>query len=386
MCIRSNVSRSGFLGAFGAAAALPLFAEPARALEQIQADAGTEGSALVAPVGLSAANRRAAEIASDSPFIRALTAQAFTMAQAIGDPALRSASLSIMLDPTPYYMRNYRSAESRVALRDSLARAGYIAADAPVAGIFPPVTDTGMAQPFWSAPGSDTAGHHSYPGGLCAHELFNARMASQFAKTYDLQYFNGSRAVNPDIATTAAFYHDIMKAVVFQYNDDGTFLTEAQIGATGAHHCLSGAEAIVRGMSPQFVVVLLSAHAAPSLGEEAKVVTWCRAAAMIAGVDPVSFGLVKKTSDGYGLAQPPPIEAFVNHLSDHDYVLSIAAAQAVRPMLAKVAPQFGFSKSNESALNWWRLQVTSAASEIALYHELTHGESRFISAVKKAIS
>ena len=386
MCVNAGLSRSGFLGAFGAAAALPLFAEPARALDQAQEAAGTEGSALVAPIGLSEANRQAAEIASNSPFIRIQTAQAFSMAQNIGDAKLRSAALSIMLDPAPYYMRKYPTQASRVALRDELARAGFVTASTLVESIFPPITDTGIAQPFWSAPGSETAGHHSYPGGLCAHELFNARMATQFAQNYNHEYFGDHRAVNPDLVATAAFYHDIMKTVVFQYNDDGTFFTEAQIGATGAHHCLSGAEAIVRGLDPRFVIVLLSAHAAPSLGDEVKVVTWARAAAMIAGVDPVAFGLLKKTSDGFALAEPPPIEAFVSHLSDHDYVLSIAAAQAVRPMLTKVAAQFGFPNGYDPAVNWWRLRVTSAASEIALYHELLRGESAFVDAVKKATS
>jgi hypothetical protein len=218
---------------------------------------------------------------------------------------------------------------------------------------------------------------------LLVHELYNARMATQFAQNYNHQYFSDTRAVNPDLATAAAFYHDVMKAVVFQYNDDGTFLDEVQIGATGAHHCLSGAEAIVRGLDAKFVVILLSAHAAPSLGDEAKVVTWCRAAALIAGVDPVAYGLVKKTVDGYALADRPPIEAFVNHLSDHDYVLSIEAAQTVRPMLAKIAPQFGVAAGDDRALNWWRLKVASAASEIALYHELLRGEAAFVTVVKR---
>lgn len=380
------VSRGGFLGAFGAAAALPLFAEPARALDQLQTSAGTDGTPLVAPVGLTEPNRRAADLASASPFVRIQTAQAYAMAQAIGNEKLRSAVLSVMLDPAPYYMRKYRTLDARIELRDALARAGFVAANTPIEGIFPPITDTGVAQPFWSAPGSDTNGHHSYPGGLLVHELFNARMAVQFAQNYNHQYFADARTVNPDLVTAAAFYHDVMKAVVFQYHNDGTFLDEAQIGATGAHHCLSGAEAIVRGLDANFVVVLLSAHAAPSLGDEAKVITWCRAAAMIAGIDPVAFGLVKKTADGYALARPAPIEAFVNHLSDHDYVLTIAAAQAVRPMLAKIAPQFGFHSGADPSFNWWRLSVLSAASEVALYHELLRGETPFIKAVKAVAS
>ena len=389
MCVNGSrsslLSRGGFIGAVSAAA-LPLFATPARALDAVQSAAGTEGADLITPRGLSRPNARAAELASGSPFVRALTAQAFALAESIGDAKLREDVVALLHDPRPLYQRKYSSAESRQALFDALVHAGFVAANAPLAGLFPPLGASGIAQPFWSAPGSDTNGHHSYAGGLCAHELFNARMGMQFAQTYDAQYFVSRGTVSRDTAIAAAFYHDIMKTVVFQYTDDGTFLEELSIGATGGHHCLSGAEAILRGHGPAFVTVLLSAHAAPSLGDEAKVVTWCRASAMIAGVDPVEYGLVKKTDDGYALASRPPIEAFVNHLSDHDYVLSIHAAHEVRPMLAAVAPKFGIDARDAAALNWWRLRVCAHASEIALYHELLQGEDAFVKAVKRAVA
>ena len=58
-------------------------------------------------------------------------------------------------------------------------------------------------------------------------------------------------------------------------------------------------------------------------------------------------------------------------MSDHAGIICTAAdAQA--------------SLADASALNWWRLKVTSSASEIALYHQLTLGESAFLAAVKRA--
>ncbi len=365
------------------AAALPLFAEPARALEAVQRVAGTGGAVLQVPTGLSGANLRAATIAAQSPLVRAQAAAATALAREIGDARLRDDVLALLHDPRPRYGQRYATTESRLALRDAMAREGFVAANAPVDGLFPPIALNGQTLPFWAAPGSETTGHHNYPGGLCAHELFNARMGAQFAQTYDRQYFDGRRTVNRDVAVAAAFYHDIMKTIVFQYRDDGSFLPELSIGATGGHHVLSGAEAIVRGRDARFVTVLLSAHAAPSLGDEAKVVLWCRAAALIAGVDPVEYGLVKKTTDGYALASLPPIEAFVNHLSDHDFVLAIPAAEHVDEALASAAPQFGVDARDPASLAWWRLRVCSRASNISLYHELTRGNDAFISAVRK---
>jgi hypothetical protein len=370
MCVQAKrsalFSRASFLAAAGAAAA-PLLVHAA-------ADAAPAPALPAIPSTLSPGNARAAAIAHGSPLVRARYAQALALARSIGDAPLRADVLDLLERPIPSYAARYRTADQRTALRDALAREGFIKADDPVSGIFPPGTgEPHVVQPFWSAPGSDLNSHHSYPGGLLMHELFNSTMAANFEHTYDALSFGGRRTVDRDTVIAAAFYHDIMKTVVFQFEQDGSFLPELSIGDTGGHHCLSGAEAIARGRDARFVTVLLSAHAAPSLGDEDKVVEWCRAAAMIAGVDPVEYGLVKKTADGYVLAAMPPIETFVSNLSDHDFVLTIPAVRAVAPQLAAL---------NRST--WFRHQVFSRTSAVALYEELLRGEDRFRKAVDAA--
>lgn len=372
MCVDARrsplVSRGAFVAAISAAAAAPALASTLPALPAV-------------PSALAPGNAHAAAIAHDSPFIRTKHARAMQLAQSIRSAKVRADVLGIIDNPLPLYARRYPDAASRQALRDRLAQAGFVKPDAPVSGIFPPGTErAGIVQPFWSAAGSAFDSHHSYPGGLLVHELFNSLMAEHFAQTYDGVY--PGAGVDRDLVIAAAFYHDIMKTVVFQFNADGTLLPELDIGATGGHHCLSGAEAIVRGHDARFVTVLLSAHAAPSLGDEAKVVTWCRASAMIAGVDPVAYGLVKPAADGYALAAPPPIEAFVNHLSDHDYVLTVYAVQQLNPRLAALAPAFG--ATTPAAERWWRHRVLSHRSAVELYAELTRGEAAFRRAVQEA--
>jgi hypothetical protein len=351
--------------AAAAAAAAPIFFEPATA----------SSKPVAIPSELSAGNGRAAKIALESPFVQRQLAAARELARSIGDAHLRADIVDLLEHPVPQYARKYPTVESRTALRDMLAREGFVKPDAPVDGVFPRGTEhPRVVQPFWSAPGSAIDSHHSYPGGLLAHELFNSRMAANFEQTYDALYFDGRKSVDRDLVIAAAFYHDVMKTVVFQYNDDGTLTPELDIAGTGGHHCLSGAEAIVRGRDARFVTVLLSAHAAPSLGDEAKVVNWCRAAALIAGVDPVEYGLVKKTAGGYALAALAPIEAFVSHLSDHDYVLTIPAVREVVPQLQKLNPS-----------PWFRHEVLSRTSAVALYRDLTQGEDAFRRAVHAAV-
>ncbi|MGZ3497840.1 MAG: hypothetical protein ACXVAK_09795 [Vulcanimicrobiaceae bacterium] len=388
MCVegkRSHLfSRGSFLSA-AAIAAAPFFAEPARALDAVQRLAPAQMELPPVPAGLSEPNARAARIARASPFARTNYAAALSLAGSIGDAGLRAKVHALLADPRPTYARAYATPESRAALRDALARAGLVAADAPVDGIFPAGTENARAlQPFWAAPGSGDDSHHCYPGGLLVHELFNARMAEQFARTYDTIYFAGRSAVDRDCVIAAALYHDVMKTAVFQYNADGTLFKELEIGATGGHHCLSGAEAIARGHDARFVTVLLSAHAAPSLGDGKKVVSWCRAAAMIAGVDPVEFGLLAGRGDEYVLAALPPAEAFVNHLSDHDYVLTVAAVHEVAPYVDALAPKFGVSATDATAVRWWRHGILARASAVGLYHELTRGETAFAAAVARA--
>jgi hypothetical protein len=389
MCVANEGSglfgRAEFLGimaraagAAGAAGALGGSAPPAFAAE----DARLENAAALPAAGpdLLAGNARAVDIARASPLVRKTYARVEALARSIGDATLRESVLALLHDPKPSYGLRTPTPEGRRELRDRLASAGFVASETPISGIFPNGTEPAARsapQPFWSAPGSADDSHHAYPGGLAVHESFNATMAIQFAQTYDRVYFSETKRIERDTLVAAALWHDITKPVVFQWNEDGTLSAEAQIGGTGAHHVLGGAEAIVRGRTPRFVTTLLSAHAAPSLGDEAKVVTWCRAAALIAGVDPVDYGLLRRSGDEYSLAaQPVPIEAFINHLSDHDYVLSVHAYRVVaaqlRP-LAEKAPPAGRRRTLGSAgadFAWFKNTLLARTTAIALYDTL----------------
>jgi hypothetical protein len=403
MCVAhegSGLFRSEFIGLVarvaggaGAAAAIGGSAPFAFAAE----GAAEDGFALpAAGPNLLAGNARAVEIARASPLVRSTYARVEALARSIGDATLRESVLALLRDPKPRYGLRTPSPEGRRELRDRLANAGFIARETPVDGIFPNGTEPQAAnapQPFWSAPGSAGGSHHAYPGGLAVHEEFNATIALRFAETYDRVYFADAKRADRDTLVAAALWHDITKPVVFQWNADGTLTAEAQIAGTGAHHVLGGAEAIARGRTPRFVTTLLSAHAAPSLGEEAKVVSWCRAAALIAGVDPVDYGLVRRSGDDYSLAaQPVPIEAFINHLSDHDYVLSVHAYQVVAAQLARFAedaPPAGrretLAASGPNAA-WFKHRLLARTTAIALYDTLARsGPEAFAAEVDRAL-
>jgi hypothetical protein len=316
--------------------------------------------------------------------VRATYASVEALASSLTDPDLRAYVIAFLHYPAPDYAANQKTPAARLAVRDALARAGFVKPDDPVSSIFPPGTEPGsptFVQPFWSTPGSAFESHHAYPGGLAVHEYFNATMAQQFASTYDAHYFANRKTVDRDTVVGAALYHDIMKAVVFQWREDGTITEELTIADTGAHHIVSGAEAIVHGHSPRFVTTLLSAHAAPSLGDEKHVVDWCHAAAIVAGVDPVQYGLLKPDGSRFVLAaNPVPLEAFISNLSDHDYVATIPALTTVSDRLklryAQLQPATTFG--------WYRAALLSHTSALALYDTLArHGEGAFNASVQR---
>jgi hypothetical protein len=366
-------TRPAFLGLLAAAAAP--FAAGASGVEAAAAAEEVAAVALPEPRGqLARGNAAAAALARRSPLAQATYARVEGLARSIHDRELRDSVLDLIRGGAPVYPQRHPAPAAREAVRDALARAGFVAAGAPVSGIFPPDTEPEALtnpQPFWAAPGSSDGSHHAYPGGLAVHESFNASVATAFASTYDAHYFGGRPTVSRDVAIGAALYHDVMKTVVFAWKDDGTLLDELTIAGTGGHHVLSGAEAIARGRDPRFVTTLLSAHAAPSLGDETKVAAWCRAAAIVAGVDPVAYGLLRRSGSSYVLAaDPAPLEAFVNHLSDHDYVLSVHAMHVVAPRLQQRWARVPELTALAPTFAWYRAAVLSRTTAIALYDSL----------------
>ena len=338
MCVGNDRShdfgRAEFFGVVASAAA-PFFLATTDPVDALSAAA----IALpVAPAALRAGNARAVHIARNAPFIHATYARVDALARSIVDDVSRADILQLLADPVPTFAKRFDSRDAQRACQDELAFAGFLDPLVTLEQLFPlgaRARDVYAPQPFWTTPGSSDGSHHGYPGGLAVHEYFNATIATAFSATYDRTYFSDTKTVDRDLVVAAALYHDIMKAVIFQWGDDGMLTPEVTIGGTGAHHTFSAAEAIARGRDARFIITLLSAHAAPSLGEEAKVVTWCRAAAILAGVDPVAYGLLRKTTDGFALApRYVPIESFITHLADHDYVLAVHAMHDVSANIA----------------------------------------------------
>lgn len=392
-----------------ATAALVFFGSPAAlAADQTQPGGG---------------NAAAIRVAKQSPLVRSAMRYLVDQGERIRDRSLRSATLDILKNPATCVMhrRGLATAQAQDAVIQTLFDQGLVnRADATAfasgvrAAIFPPILQAQadcpqLPQPLESAPGSAFGGHHSYPGGLPVHESNNDLSDVNLAKQYQAVYGGSGPEGQPivdiddaerehrhagrkgnheeglpideDVIIAAPIWHDWAKTIVFQWNADGSEFTEFNFGGagtqdawgaagdsrTGGHHILSIAESMARGLSPLMVLTQASAHSAPTLGNEFKVVNWLRAAAIIARIDPVKAGYL--SNDATGRLRLPPlgklgdvdlnaagqtnlrVEYTLHNLSDADFTFSGPAVASINTLLARMAPEFGYDASDAATFN-----------------------------------
>ncbi len=364
-----------------------------------------------------AGNAQAAALAARSPLVSSALLRLQEQISTTSSRLLRVQTEDALFNPqTCVRHRAGVTAAVKAAILAKLSAAGlYSAADAAafpggaMAGVFPPVRDEAAACPhlpqgFGVAPGSSFGGHQSYPGGLAVHESFNLSSSASFDENYKLAYglpgFDGLPRMAPlppfgsrdaarrsdlviarDTVLLAPMWHDWAKTLVFQWNADGSEFSEFSFGGngvsdsngaagdsrTGGHHLLSLAESIARDLPAQFVIAQASAHSAPTLGNEYKVVNWLRTASIMAQVDPVARGYL--ATDQTGALRLPPVRATdgvdlnaagqtnilveyeIHNLSDADFVFSIPAVTTAQVLLANLASRYGYDPANVAAYN-----------------------------------
>jgi hypothetical protein len=376
-----------------------------------------------------AGNGAAVSLSHQSPLVQSALKLLERKIAQLRNSRLKSATLDALTNSSTCVTHRANLSDSqKPALLQQLKNAGLVdpADDATFpgglkAGVFPPLVNDGgpcpqLPQLFSSAPGSVFGGHHSYPGGLTVHEAFNEISDLNFASGYQHVYGNsGPRGlpvvklsddpsdtdqsadvfISTDIIIAAPLWHDWAKAMVFQWNSDGTEFKELNFGGngttdnygaagdsrTGGHHIIGVAEAMKRGLPPDFVITQASAHSAPTSGNEFKVVNWLRAAAILAQIDPLAQGYLSVDTQG-NLRLPPLrqlgslnlnaatpsqtnllVEYALHNLSDADFTFTGPAVSEVQVLLQTLAPQFGYDP-NATALynNHFRNPVLSYLS------------------------
>lgn len=253
--------------------------------------------------------------------------------ESINDPQIRIVLLDIYQNAIPTVITNMTDDKCH-AVWTALVTKGYTSHS--FEDFLPPIpVQRESDEAFFTAPGSGYQGHHAYPGGLATHVANNTYISNKLIESYQSIY---GYQLNRDIAVAAQLFHDLHKPYVFQWNADGSTRTEKQLAGTGEHHVLSCAELIYRKIPAQYIVATVCAHAAPTSNKEKQeIVGWIDAAAIIADIDPVQYGLLQRQGNELSLIGEPLQEAYICHLADHDYVLSVAAVKNVLPIMQEIA-------------------------------------------------
>jgi hypothetical protein len=245
---------------------------------------------------------RARAIADKLPFAHAAHLEVRKAAGAIKDGPLRAAVEAQLAAPwlPPEAWAYAHPAEAAKLLKDRGLLDGALDLPRPGAGRFS------------SAPGGPCEdGHHGYPGGLAVHTWVNLQHARALADIYRKTY---DRTPDDDTLVAAAIWHDSLKASTLPWKENGSCGPEPRIAGTAAHHILGLASGYLRHLPADLLLVIASAHLAPTPGASAKTVCgWLQAAAIIANGEPQACP-----------AHAPP-EAFISNSADSDYALTGAA-------------------------------------------------------------
>jgi hypothetical protein len=366
-----------------------------------------------------AGNAAAVALSNKSPMVQSAKDLLLKNTKKIDDASIKAITLDAIGNPTTCVAHRVGLQENdKNTILQELIAAGLVDVrdnstfpGGLKAGVFPPLLDDGSACPklpqtFFSAPGSFFGGHHSYPGGLSIHEAFNdvsnLNLAKGYRKVYghtgphglpvigkDDNNANESEetastfVLSQDVTIAAPLWHDWAKPMVFQWNSDGSEFKELNIGGngqtdnygapgnskTGAHHMLSAAEAMKRGLPADLVIAQVSAHSHTIPDNEYKVVNWLHTAAIIAQIDPVAQGYLSR--DAQGNLRLPPVrhlgevnlnaalpsqtnllaEYPLHALSDADSTLTEPAVTIDQVILRTLAPEFGFDANQAAAYN-----------------------------------
>ncbi len=220
----------------------------------------------------------------------------------ISSSKLRAQVLSMYQNTAPTFMALYQTEKSKKAVYEKLSNEGLI--DASLVdkdNLFPKLKKlTIIPQPFFTAPGGSLYEHHYYPGGLVVSTATNvkATIASLYAYKDLYDYVDLY-----DEAVAGQLLQACAKPFVYQWYDDFSVTEDYTIAGSKASLVLGLCESIFRNLPVNAIIAqacagipLLSAH------DEKAIVKAIKAAAIIAGRDPIALGLL--SFDGTSLPTP----------------------------------------------------------------------------------
>lgn len=324
------------------------------------------------------------EMATSSRVVTSAYNELLSVAASLEDPEYRRLMTECVARPKVTFLEMYPGDQDRRRLFDEMVKLGFFnKADSPdhawPRGHMDPQT-------YLTAPSSHNHFYNAHPGGLAVTVAYNIRMAEAYTANYRQMC---GLPINRDLPSSALCVHEYPKVWLYQWLEDGSWLEEPRTvyDDTWHAHCIYvTAELMHRRFDSRIVMAMAAAHQLGLLDARMdghtvicnwlgleRVAHFIKAAAVMAQVDPVDYGLLSR-KNGKVVLEPVPAEQWVTHLADMNWPYTMGAAHLYTyPMLRDFAAEdYGMKGKdlNGRPFNQLKNYVWSQLGEIPLYEIL----------------
>lgn len=324
------------------------------------------------------------EMARSSRLVSGAYNELLQVAASLEDANYRRLMTECLAKPRVTFLEMYPSEQDRRRLFGEMVKLGFFNKDDSPDYVWP--QGHMSPQTYLTAPSSHNDFYNAHPGGLAVTVAYNVRMADAYTANYRQMF---GLPINRDLPAASLCVHEYPKVWLYQWKDDGTWLEEPRTvyDDTWHAHCIYvTAELMHRRCDSRIVMAMAAAHQLSMLDAAMdgrhvvcnwigldRVAHFIRAAAVMAQIDPVEYGLLER-KNGKTVLCPQPAEQWVTHLADMNWPYTMGAAQLYTyPMLRQIAEQdLGISNADLAGrpFNQVKNYVWSQFGQIPLYEVL----------------
>jgi hypothetical protein len=324
------------------------------------------------------------DMARASAMVMGIYNELLRTASSLEDEGYRRLMIECIARPKVTFLESLPTDGDRKRMFDEMVKLGFFNSKDSPEHVWP--SGHMSPQTYLTAPSSHNDFYNAHPGGLALTVAYNIRMADAYTQHYRQVY---GIPVNRDVSVAGLLVHEYPKVWLYQWQNDGTWLEEPRTvyDDTWHAHCIYvTAELMYRRFDSRIVMAMAAAHQLSALEasmDGRKVVThwrglervahFIKAAAVLAQVDPVDYGLLERKGGDVVLA-PQPAEQWVTHLSDMNWPYAMGAAHLyTEPYLRSYAEtKLGVKGSGlfGKPFNQLKNYVWSQLGQITLYEIL----------------
>ncbi|MBX6321856.1 MAG: hypothetical protein IRY94_08515 [Rhodospirillaceae bacterium] len=324
------------------------------------------------------------DMACASRLVTSAYNELLAVAASLEDAGYRRLMTECIAAPRVTFLEMYPSDADRRKLFAEMVRLGFFNREDSPDEVWPRGHMT--PQTYLTAPSSHNDFYNAFPGGLAVTVAYNIRMAEAYIANYRQMY---GLPINRDLPSAALCVHEYPKVWLYQWLQDGSWLEEPRTvyDDTWHAHCIYvTAELMHRRCDSRIVMAMAAAHQLSLLDARMdgkrvlcnwlgleRVAHFIKAAAVMAQVDPVDYGLLERKGRDMVLA-PVPAEQWVTHLADMNWPYTMGAAHLYTwPLLRELAAEaYGLRGADLSGrpFNQLKNYVWSQLGQIPLYEIL----------------